>query len=210
MIGHSKAQLALTIQIQNLDTVIKTLVSSEIALSNRLFRFLVKSYKQYLSVSLSPPLHFLFTEASQSHTRDRVTMASKKASPPPPEPMDFFPFRGEYGGSAAGAALFVAVRTAVPLLFYSLLAPSTSALSIFSTFPSLYPSRPPPADGLSVPFLPDSLLRSIERSLGLSSYSAMVFLGAALPSVTFIMYNTMWRREKFPISGQGGSIQVTT
>ena len=124
--------------------------------------------------------------------------------------MDMFPFRGEYGGSAAGAALFVAVRTAVPLLFYALLAPQTSALSIFSRFSQAYPSRPPPSEGLSVPFFPDALLRYIEQSLGLPSYSAIVFLGAALPSVTFIMYNTMWRREKFPMTGQGGSVQVTT
>ena len=138
-------------------------------------------------------------------------MATKNPSPPPPpEPMDFFPFRGEYGGSSAGAALFVAVRAAVPLLFYSLLTPPTSPLSIFSRFPSLYPSRPPPADGLSVPFFPDALLRSMEHDLGLSSYAAMVFLGAALPSVTFVVYNIVWRRERFPVGGQGGSIQVTT
>ena len=134
-------------------------------------------------------------------------MASNNAAP---EPMDFFPFRGEYGGSAAGAALFVAVRTAVPLLFYSLLAPPTSSLSIFSTFPSLYPSRPPPADGLSIPFVPDPLLRWIEHSLGLTSYSSVMFLGAALSTIEFTMYNTIWRRERFPMTGQGGSIQVTT
>lgn len=137
-------------------------------------------------------------------------MASKKATPPPLEPMDFFPFRGQYGGSSAGASLFVAVRAAVPLLFYSLLAPPNSSLSIFSRFPSFYPSRPPPAEGLSIPFFPDAVLHSIERLLGLPSYSAMVFLGAALPSVSFALYNTVWRREKFPLSGQGGSIQVTT
>ena len=140
----------------------------------------------------------------------RASMALEKAAPPPLEPMDFFPFRGQYGGSSAGASLFVAVRAAVPLLFYSLLAPPTTSLSIFSKFPSFYPSRPPPAEGLSIPFFPDTLLHSIEQSLGLPSYSAMVFLGAALPSVTFILYNTVWRREKFPLSGQGGSIQVTT
>ena len=137
-------------------------------------------------------------------------MASKKTAPPPLEPMDFFPFRGQYGGSSAGASLFVAVRAAVPLLFYSLLAPPASSLSIFSRFPSFYPSRPPPAEGLTIPFFPDTLLLGIELSVGLPSYSAMVFLGAALPSVTFILYNTIWRREKFPLSGQGGSIQVTT
>lgn len=138
-------------------------------------------------------------------------MGSKQAAAaPPPEPMDFFPFRGQYGGSAAGAALFVAVRAAVPLLFYSLLAPPTSGLSIFSKIPSLYPSRPPPADGLSIPFFPHTLLQWIEQSLGLPSYSAVIFLGAALPSVTFILYNTLWRRERFPMTGQGGSIQVTT
>lgn len=137
-------------------------------------------------------------------------MASKKAAPPPLEPMDLFPFRGQYGGSAAGAALFVAVRATVPLFFYSLLAPPTSGLSLFSRFPSAYPSRPPPVDGLSIPMFPDAMLHWIEQSFGLPSYSAMVFLGAALPSVTFTMYNLMWRREKFPMSGQGGSIQVTT
>ena len=118
-----------------------------------------------------------------------------------------FPFRGQYGGSAAGAALFVAVRAAVPLLFYSLLTPPTSALSIFSRFPSAYPSRPPPTDGLSVPLFPDARLRWFERALGLPSYSAMIFLGAALPSVTFVMYNIVGRRERFPMTGQGGSIQ---
>lgn len=138
-------------------------------------------------------------------------MASKKAaSPPSLEPMDMFPFRGEYGGSTAGAALFVAARTAVPLLFYALLAPPTSALSVFSRFPQAYPSRPPPRESLSVPFVPDALLRWVVEFLGLPSYSAIVFLGAALPSVTFIMYNTVWRRERFPMTGQGGSVQVTT
>ena len=137
-------------------------------------------------------------------------MASKKAAPPALEPMDFFPFRGQYGGSPAGASLFVAVRAVVPLLFYSLLAPPNTSLSIFSRFPSFYPSRPPPAKSLAIPFFPDTLLHSIKQSLGLPSYSAMVFLGAALPSVTFILYSTVWRREKFPLSGQGGSIQVTT
>ena len=42
------------------------------------------------------------------------------------------------------------------------------------------------------------------------SYSAVVLLGAALPSVTFFLSNTVWRREKFPLGGQGGLIQVTT
>ena len=162
-----------------------------------------------MPLSFSHPI-----EASQKNTRkaqeERATMVSKKETPPSLEPMDMFPFRGEYGGSAAGAALFVAVRTAVPLLFYALLAPPTSALSIFSRFPQAYPSRPPPSEGLSVPFFPDALLRWVEQSLGLPSYSAIVFLGAALPSVTFIMYNTIWRRERFPMTGQGGSIQVTT
>ena len=140
----------------------------------------------------------------------RASMTSKKTAPPPVEPMDFFPFRGQYGGSSAGASLFVAVRAAVPLLFYSVLVPPTNSLSIFSRFPSFYPSRPPPADGLSIPFFPDTMLHGIEGLLGLPSYSAMVFLGAALPSVSFILYNTVWRREKFPLSGQGGSIQMTT
>ena len=106
-------------------------------------------------------------------------MASNKAAaaappPPLPEPMDFFPFRGQYGGSAAGAALFVAVRAAIPLLFYALLAPPTSDLSIFSSFPSLRPSRPPPAEeGLSIPFFPDTIFRGIEQSLGLPSSCAL-------------------------------------
>ena len=73
-----------------------------------------------------------------------------------------FPFRGQYGGSAAGAALFVAVRTAVRLLFYALLAPPTSALQA-------YPFRPPPSEELSVPFFPDALLDWIEQSLDFPS-----------------------------------------
>lgn len=155
-------------------------------------------------ITVKPPPHRITA-------KNTATMASTNAAAPPPEPMDFFPFRGQYGGSAAGAALFVAVRAAVPLLFDSLLAPPTSAVSIFSKFPSLYPSRPPPAnDSLSIPFFPDALLQWIEQSLGLSSYSAVIFLGAALPSVTFILYNVVWRRERFPMTGQGGSVQVTT
>lgn len=115
-------------------------------------------------------------------------MATKDAAAPPLDLMDFFPFRGQYGGIAAGAALFVAVRAALPLFFYSLLAPPTSRPSIFSRYPSFYPSRPPPAAGLSIP---DFLLHGIEQSLGLQSYSAMIFLGAALPSVMFIFYSIL-------------------
>lgn len=155
--------------------------------------------------SFSAPL-----KAFPPYIDERASMTLKKLTSPPLEPMDFFPFRGQYGGSAAGAALFVAVRTAVPVLFYSLLAPPTSVLSIFSSFPSTHPSRSAPADDSSIPFFPDPLLRRIEQSLGLPSYSAMMFLGAVLSSGQFVMYNTIWRREKFPMTGQGGSIQVTT
>ena len=45
---------------------------------------------------------------------------------------------------------------------------------------------------------------------GLPSYSALIFLGAALPSISFSVYNLVWRRESFPMTGQGGSLQVTS
>jgi hypothetical protein len=64
-------------------------------------------------------------------------MASPKKPPSQLPPMDFFPFRGQYGGSSLGATLFVAVRAAVPILLYALLAPPTSPFSLFS-----HPSPP--------------------------------------------------------------------
>jgi protein-S-isoprenylcysteine O-methyltransferase Ste14 len=110
-----------------------------------------------------------------------------------------------------GVALFMGVRSAVPLIFYSMLAPPSSALSIFSRLPGAYPSHPPPTGNeLSIPGMPDALLRAIERVLGLPRTSSLIFLGALLPSFSFAMYNIVWRRERFPLTGQGGSIQVTT
>jgi protein-S-isoprenylcysteine O-methyltransferase Ste14 len=139
-------------------------------------------------------------------------MASKSAPVALMDPLDFFPYRGQYGGSTIGAALFVAVRAAVPVIFYTLLAPPTSSLSVFSTFPGAYPSSPPPSSpgSSSVPFIPSSVLFPLSSALGLPPYSTILFLGAVLPSISFSFYNTLWRREKFPLLGQGGSFQVTT
>jgi hypothetical protein len=124
--------------------------------------------------------------------------------------MDFFPYRGQYGGSALGATLFVAVRAFVPPIFYALLAPPTSSYSIFSKYPFLSPRHPPPINNISIPLIPDSALNSLSTTLGLPPYSAIVFLGATLPSLSFAAYNLLWRRERLPLKGQGGSYQITT
>ncbi|KAH7381117.1 hypothetical protein BKA64DRAFT_228881 [Cadophora sp. MPI-SDFR-AT-0126] len=136
-------------------------------------------------------------------------MASKD-SKPAPDPMDFFPFRGQYGGSSLGTILFIAVRLTVPIISYSLLAPPTSTLSAFGHFSSMLPSTPPPAGTLDIPFVPNTLLRILHHTLGLQPYPAIIFFGATLPTFSFIAYTALWRRERFPLTGQGGSLQVTT
>jgi protein-S-isoprenylcysteine O-methyltransferase Ste14 len=159
--------------------------------------------------SIASPFYLPYILSFQP-TQSNGNMASEKKTQPPLAPMDFFPFRGQYGGSVVGAALFVAVRGAVPLIFYSLFAPPTSRLSIFSILPNWAPSQPPPTgNGLSIPGLPNTVMHAVEQTLGLSRIPSLIFLGALLPSFSFIMYNTIWRREKFPLLGQGGSIQVT-
>ncbi|KAG8531747.1 ATP-dependent Lon protease pim1 [Bacidia gigantensis] len=144
-------------------------------------------------------------------SRALQVMASKSATPAPLDPMDFFPFRGQYGGSSAGALLFISVRATLPLLFYSLLAPTSSPYSIFSKVPWALPSRDPPTnDELYIVGLPDGLLRSLNDCLGLSSYGSLLLLGVTLPSLSFTAYNLLWRRERLPMTGQGGSVQITT
>lgn len=128
----------------------------------------------------------------------------------PNDPMDFFPFRGEYGGSSIGAAFFVVVRIAVPIISYSLLAPPSSRLSVFRRFPGMLPCTAAPAGNLAIPFIPTLVLNTMQATLGLQPYPAMILLGATLPTFSFIAYNTLWRRERFPMRGQGGSLQVTT
>lgn len=137
-------------------------------------------------------------------------MAPKSTPPDPQDPMDFFPFRGQYGGRALGASLFVAVRSLVPAVFYALLAPPTSPYSLFSKYPSLYPSVPPRTSNISISFIPTTALNSLSTTLGLSPVSTIIFLGATLPSFSFAAYNLLWRREKLPLTGQGGSFQITT
>ncbi|KAK9354951.1 hypothetical protein V1523DRAFT_406416 [Lipomyces doorenjongii] len=125
--------------------------------------------------------------------------------------MDFFPFRGQYGGDYAGRLLFLSVRSLVPVISYTLLATTSSRWSIFSRFPILAPARlPPTGDGLQIPLLPDGILTVLQSSLGLPRTSTIIFLGTLLPSFSFALYNALWRRERFPMTGQGGSIHVTT
>lgn len=131
-------------------------------------------------------------------------------STPSLDPMDFFPFRGQYGGDSAGAILFVAVRALVPVVSYSLLAPPTSNLSIFTRLPWMLPSQLLPNGDSSLPFVPLILLKAVQDITGLRPYPAIIFLGTVIPSFSFAAYNLIWRRERFPLQGQGGSFQVTT
>jgi protein-S-isoprenylcysteine O-methyltransferase Ste14 len=98
----------------------------------------------------------------------------------------------------------------VPPVFYALLAPPTSPYSLFSKYPSLAPNVPSPTSTISIPLLPSAVLRPFSTILGLSPISTIIFLGAALPSFSFTAYNLLWRREKLPLTGQGGSLQITT
>ena len=124
--------------------------------------------------------------------------------------MDFFPFRGQYGGSSIGTIFFVAARLTVPLISYSLLAPPTHALSTLRRFPWMLPSNAAPTGTLDIPFVPNVILGFLYRALGLQPYPAIICLGATLPTFSFIAYTALWRRERFPMTGQGGSLQVTT
>lgn len=137
-------------------------------------------------------------------------MATKAASQVSGDPMDFFPFRGQYGGSSLGALLFVAVRSLIPIASYALLAPPTSPYSIFSAYNSLYPRHPPPSSDVSIPFISSSAKDYLSTSLGLSPDAVLIFLYGTLPSFLFVAYNLLWRREKLPLTGQGGSLQITT
>jgi steroid 5-alpha reductase family enzyme len=58
--------------------------------------------------------------------------------------------------------------------------------------------------------MPDGILTALESSLNLSRASTIIFLGTLLPSFSFGLYNALWRREHFPMTGQGGAVQVTT
>ena len=136
-------------------------------------------------------------------------MASKAAPPPKQDPMDLFPFRGQYGGSAAGSLLFVSVRSLIPVVYYAFLAPPQSPYSIYFRFPSLYPSRPPPNFSVSTAIMPSSVVGSISTFLGLSPPATVIFLYGTLPSISFIAYNLLWRRERLPLTGQGGAIGIT-
>ncbi|KAK0117486.1 hypothetical protein ONS95_011826 [Cadophora gregata] len=136
-------------------------------------------------------------------------MTSKQPNPPL-DPMDFFPFRGQYGGDSIGTVFFVMVRLAVPVISYSLLAPPTTALSAFRRFPFLLPSTAAPSGSFDLPFVPNTLLSFLHQAFGLQPYPVIIFLGATLPTFSFIAYSSLWRRERFPMTGQGGSLQVTT
>ncbi|PVH79944.1 hypothetical protein DL98DRAFT_515827 [Cadophora sp. DSE1049] len=135
---------------------------------------------------------------------------SAKDSRPAPDPMDFFPFRGQYGGGSIGTILFIAVRLTVPIISYSVLTPPASALSVFRRFPWMLPSTSAPTGTLDIPFVSNVLLGFLHRTLGLQPYPAIIFLGGTLPTFSFIAYTALWRRERFPMTGQGGSLQVTT
>jgi protein-S-isoprenylcysteine O-methyltransferase Ste14 len=138
-----------------------------------------------------------------------------KAVPLPPaklskDPMDFFPFRGQYEGSAAGALLFIAVRSLIPITYYAVLAPPTSLYSIFFSYPSLFPSHPPPVTNLYIPFFPSAIIEYFSKVLGLSPDATLIFAYGTIPSFLFVAYYLLWRREKLPLTGQGGSFQLTT
>jgi protein-S-isoprenylcysteine O-methyltransferase Ste14 len=136
-------------------------------------------------------------------------MASKTQKPPQPDPLDFFPFRGQYGSTALGGTLFVAVRAFVPVFFYAILAPPTSPYSLFTRYPSLAPAYPPPAN-VSSSLIPTKALGTLSTTLGLSPVSTIIWLGSVLPTLSFTAYNLLWRGEKLPLTGQGGAVQITT
>lgn len=126
------------------------------------------------------------------------------------DPMDFFPYRGQYGRSSSGAGLFIISRLSVPAAFYSLLAPPTSPYSASFLLPNIFSSFSPPSITGSIPFIPSSFLDPISTALNLSPPATLLFLGSVLSSISFTFYNTLWRRERFPLTGQGGALQVAT
>ena len=138
-------------------------------------------------------------------------MASSKETPPKHhDPSDFVPWRGEYGGPPTGALFFMSTRATLPLLFSSVLAPLTSPYSLFSKIPWAAPSSPPVmSSSLSVPGIPDSLLTSLNRLLGLqSTYASLLTVGVILSTVELALYSFLWRREILPLTGKGGGMDM--
>ena len=142
-------------------------------------------------------------------------MASKEGSKAPSGSVvlnlqDVVPYRGQYGGGPAGGALFTTVRSTLPLLYYSLLAPSSSPYSLASRFPNWLQPQVPQGFGRSIPGVPNTLLKSTAQTLGLAPYPTMVFIAMMLSNIQFIGYATTFRQEMLPLQGPGSSAELST
>ncbi|KAG4443161.1 hypothetical protein IFR05_001393 [Cadophora sp. M221] len=117
-------------------------------------------------------------------------MASRYSAKSPGH-MDFFPFRGQYGGRSIGTVFFILVCLLVPVISYSPLAPPTSTFSAFKHFPWILVSTPALTGTFDIPFVPSILLNFLNRTLGLQLYQAIIFLDATLPTLSFITYTAL-------------------
>lgn len=133
-------------------------------------------------------------------------MTSKNQKQWKADPNDLYPYRVQYGSKIWAATFFLSTRLLMVLLTYSMLAPPTSSWSIFLRFPAAAPSRPPPTDAISLPGIPDALPRLFENAFGMTSYNSLIFLTIISSSIEFAFYKVLWRREKFPMTGQGGAL----
>lgn len=136
-------------------------------------------------------------------------MASKALKQWKADPGDLFPYRGQYGSKLWAATFFLFTRSLLLIFAYSILVPSNSFWSLFSRFPGAAPSRPPYTGALSLPGIPDVLLRTVENALGMPSFSSLIFLSILMNSIVFAFANTLWRRERFPMTGQGGGLVIS-
>lgn len=136
--------------------------------------------------------------------------------PDDPEPALQYKHRGIYETErfTAPRILFVVTRLACTMLTYSILVNRDSWWSIFRLMPSaeaLYPSKPPSIspDQLRLPFVSTEFAEYISSSLDMPITSALVYLMFLGVGIQFCTYTLLWRRELFPMTGDGSAITTT-
>jgi hypothetical protein len=135
---------------------------------------------------------------------------NKKAPDDPETPLQY-KYRGQYetGRITRARLLFVGIRILTPFTLFSLLISPASKFSIFTKFQQAYPSKPPTPSVPSIPLIPDNPLSNLSGHLNIDPNFLIVFSSFFLFSIQFTFYNILRRRERLPLTGDGGALKVS-
>lgn len=137
---------------------------------------------------------------------------TNRKSPEEPGETWHFRYRGQLEGATFTPArlLFITSRLAAVGLSYSLLSSPSAQFSIFKFIPWAYPSRPPPTTPLSLPLGVGELLNDAAARLQFASPGSFAVWGTfVVQSSIFITHFLAWRRERFPLSGDGNALSIS-